>query len=144
MDWSLWTCFTVACFSQSIFVLLLYSTFISGILRVILKQTIYPVNESRGIFFYFFILGHICHILSSYEIDRGPSSNHRLGCLHFDHTHADTQEKNTQSDTDPPYIYISSLSFRAASTDIPDPLSPILPITHRLRQVFGVTSCVLA
>ena len=37
----------------------------------------------------------------------------------------------------------SSSSCRAASTDIPDPLSPLLPITHRLRQVFKVTSCVL-
>ena len=36
----------------------------------------------------------------------------------------------------------SSSSCRAASTDIPDPLSPLLPIIHRLRQVFWVTSCV--
>ena len=36
-----------------------------------------------------------------------------------------------------------SSSCRAASTDIPDPLSPLLPIIHRLRQVFRVTSCVL-
>ena len=28
------------------------------------------------------------------------------------------------------YIYISS-SYRAGSTDIPDPLSPLLPIVHR-------------
>ena len=44
------------------------------------------------------------------------------------------------------YIYISSSSSscRAASRDIPDPLSPLLPIIHRLRQVFRVTSCVLA
>ena len=45
------------------------------------------------------------------------------------------------------YIYISSSSpsssCRAVSTDIPDPLSPLLPIIHRLRQVFRVTSCVL-
>ena len=37
----------------------------------------------------------------------------------------------------------SSSSCRAASTDIPDPLSPLPSITHRLRQVFRVTSCVL-
>ena len=37
----------------------------------------------------------------------------------------------------------SSSSYRAASADIPDPLSPFLPIIHRLRQVFRVTSCVL-
>ena len=37
----------------------------------------------------------------------------------------------------------SSSSCRAASADIPDPLSPFLPIIHRLRQVFRVTSCVL-
>ena len=30
------------------------------------------------------------------------------------------------------YIYISS-SYRAGSMDIPDPLSPLLPIVHRLR-----------
>ena len=30
----------------------------------------------------------------------------------------------------------SSSSCRAGSTDIPDPLSPLLPIVHRLRQVF--------
>ena len=41
------------------------------------------------------------------------------------------------------YIYISSSSCRAASTDILDHLSPLLPIIHRLQQVFWVTSCVL-
>ena len=43
------------------------------------------------------------------------------------------------------YIYISSSSSScgAASTDIPDHLSPLLPIIHRLRQVLRVTSCVL-
>ena len=31
-------------------------------------------------------------------------------------------------------LYISSsLSYRAGSTDIPDPLSPLLPIVHRPR-----------
>ena len=34
------------------------------------------------------------------------------------------------------YIYISSSSCHAASTDIPDPLSPLLPIVHHLWQVF--------
>ena len=33
----------------------------------------------------------------------------------------------------------TSSSCRAASTDIPDPLSPRLPIIHRLWQVFRVT-----
>ena len=37
------------------------------------------------------------------------------------------------------YIYIYLLSCRAASKDIPDPLSPLLPIIHRLRQVFRAT-----
>ena len=42
------------------------------------------------------------------------------------------------------YIYIlSSSSCRAASTDIPDPLSPRLPIIHRLWQVFSVTSRII-
>ena len=48
------------------------------------------------------------------------------------------------------YIYIHDLlvnslssSWRAASTDIPDPLSPRLPIIHRLRQVFRVTSRII-
>ena len=38
------------------------------------------------------------------------------------------------------YIYIyKSSSCRAASTDIPDPLSPLLPVVHRLWQVFRAT-----
>ena len=37
----------------------------------------------------------------------------------------------------------SSSSSRAASTDIPDPLFPRLPIIHRHRQVFGVTSRII-
>ena len=42
------------------------------------------------------------------------------------------------------YIYISSSSsYRAGSTDIPDPLSPLLPIVHRPRQVFRTTTCIL-
>ena len=34
----------------------------------------------------------------------------------------------------------SSSSCRAASTDIPDPLSPLLPNIHRLWQIFRATS----
>ena len=30
-------------------------------------------------------------------------------------------------------IHTSSSSYRAGSTDIPDPLSPLLPIVHRPR-----------
>ena len=45
------------------------------------------------------------------------------------------------------YIYIytssSSSSCRAPSTDIPDPLSPLLPIVHRLWQVFRAISRIL-
>ena len=37
----------------------------------------------------------------------------------------------------------TSSSCRAASTDIPDPLSPLLPIVHRLWQVFRTTSRIL-
>ena len=37
----------------------------------------------------------------------------------------------------------SSSSGRAASTDIPDPLSPLLPIIHRFWQVFRTTSRIL-
>ena len=37
----------------------------------------------------------------------------------------------------------SSSSCRAACADIPDRLSPFLPITHRLRQVFRITTRVL-
>ena len=37
----------------------------------------------------------------------------------------------------------SSSSCRAASTDISDPLSPLFPIVHRLRQVFRATSRIL-
>ena len=41
------------------------------------------------------------------------------------------------------YLYISSSSYRAGSTDISDPLSPLLPIVHRPRQVFRTTTCIL-
>ena len=41
------------------------------------------------------------------------------------------------------WILSSSSSYRAGSTDIPDPLSPLLPIVHRPRQVFRTTSCIL-
>ena len=37
---------------------------------------------------------------------------------------------------------ISSSSCRAVCADIPDRLSPFLPITHRLRQVFRITTRV--
>ena len=37
----------------------------------------------------------------------------------------------------------SSSSCRSASTDIPDPLSPLLPIIHRLCQVLWATSRIL-
>ena len=37
----------------------------------------------------------------------------------------------------------SSSSCRAASRDIPDPLSARLPIVHRLWLVFGVTSRII-
>ena len=39
--------------------------------------------------------------------------------------------------------YISSSSCSAGSTDIPNPLSPLLPIVDRPRQVFRITSCIL-
>ena len=38
---------------------------------------------------------------------------------------------------------MSSSSCRAATTNIPDPLSPLLPIIHRLWQVFGDPSHIL-
>ena len=41
------------------------------------------------------------------------------------------------------YIMYISSSSHAASTDIPDPLSPLLPIVHRLWQVFRATSRIL-
>ena len=37
----------------------------------------------------------------------------------------------------------SSSQCRTASTDIPDPLSPLLPIVHRFWQVFRTTSRIL-
>ena len=37
----------------------------------------------------------------------------------------------------------SSSSCRATSTDIPDPVSPLLPIAHHLWQVFRATSRIL-
>ena len=42
-----------------------------------------------------------------------------------------------------PLSISSSLSCAAASTDIPDPLSPLLLIIHRFWQVFRVTSRIL-
>ena len=39
--------------------------------------------------------------------------------------------------------FLESSSCRAASTDIPDPLSPLLPMIHRLWQVFRATSRIL-
>ena len=54
------------------------------------------------------------------------------------HTHA---RKHTHTHT---YIYIYIyISCRAASTDIPDPLSSRLPVIHRLWQVFRVTSRII-
>ena len=40
------------------------------------------------------------------------------------------------------YIYISSSSCHATSTDFPDPLSSFFSIVHRSRQVFQATSCI--
>ena len=41
------------------------------------------------------------------------------------------------------FLFSSSSSCRAASTDILDPLSPLLPVVHRLWQVFRATSRIL-
>ena len=41
------------------------------------------------------------------------------------------------------YSSSSSSSCHAGSTDIPYPLSPLLPIVHRPRQVFRTTSRIL-
>ena len=51
------------------------------------------------------------------------------------------REKENQSTRG--YWKSSSSTCRAASTDIPDPLLPLLPIVHRLRQVFRATSRIL-
>ena len=57
----------------------------------------------------------------------------------YTHTHT---HKHTHTHTQ--YIYISSSSScRAASTDIPDPLSTLLPIIHRFWEVFRATSRIL-
>ena len=40
-------------------------------------------------------------------------------------------------------MYISSSSCRTGSTDIPDPLSPLLPIVHRPRLVLRTASRIL-
>ena len=47
--------------------------------------------------------------------------------------------ENTTKSCIAKHVYMkleSSSSCRAANTDIPDPLSPLLPIIHRLWQVF--------
>ena len=41
------------------------------------------------------------------------------------------------------YIIIISSSCRAISTDIPDPLSPPLPIVYLFQQVIRATPCIL-
>ena len=63
----------------------------------------------------------------------------------------DPQKGNTSSNNYRPITYLlimwkcssSSSSCHAGSTDIPDPLSPLLPIVHRPRQVFRTTSRIL-
>ena len=81
------------------------------------------------------------------------SADMPYGLLHFDIKHQKKAEgyiykKNISCMTSESYIYINihiyiSSSCRAASTDIPDPLSPLLPIIHRLWQVFWATSRIL-
>ena len=44
---------------------------------------------------------------------------------------------------EPEQIVIISSSCRTISTDIPDPLSPPLPIVHRIRQVLKATPRIL-
>ena len=67
---------------------------------------------------------------------------HTLINMHKDSTHTFTHT-HTHTHTHTYiyiyiYIYISSSSCRAVCADIPDRLSPFLPITHRLRQVFRI------
>ena len=45
--------------------------------------------------------------------------------------------------TRPLFVSSSSSSCSATSTDIPDPLSPLFPIVHRLWQVFRATFRIL-
>ena len=56
---------------------------------------------------------------------------------------ANTNGNEIQPIVSPPSSSSSSSSCRAASTDIPDPLSPLLPIVHRLWQIFRATSRIL-
>ena len=51
--------------------------------------------------------------------------------------------KGVNGHTNQNSLILTSSSCRATSMDISDPLSPLLPIIHRLWQVFRVTSCVL-
>ena len=55
------------------------------------------------------------------ELTKFKITSRRLGVIYILHTH-------TLSG-----IPSSSSSYRAGSTDIPDPLSPLLPIVHRPR-----------
>ena len=57
-------------------------------------------------------------------------ARHEETCCHSDSrekTLAEAYVKNLQG------VISSSSSYRAGSTDIPDPLSPLLPIVHRPR-----------
>ena len=40
------------------------------------------------------------------------------------------------------YIYIYISSWHAASTDFPDPLSPLVTLIYRSRQIIHATSCI--
>ena len=56
----------------------------------------------------------------------------------YTHTHTHTHTHTYISSSSP-----SSSSCCATSMDIPDPLSPLLPIIHLFWQVFRATSCIL-
>ena len=56
--------------------------------------------------------------------------------VNYNYTHTHTRTQCI-------YTYISSSSCRAASTDIPDPISPLFPVIHRLWKVFRATPRIL-
>ena len=75
---------------------------------------------------------------------------HILRCFHIQtltHTHTHTHTYIYIYIYTCVYIYIytqsvTSTSCRAASTELPDPLSQLVPIIHRPRDVFKATSCI--
>ena len=89
----------------------------------------------------------ICHNLNALRAYRQGASSAEIGALAsvFKKSATELKPKPKQNYLDTKALYISSSSScRVASTDIPDPISSLLPIVHRLWQVSRATSFILS